>query len=276
MSEYYGDYTRWFIGRVVSINDPLKLGRVRVRIFGIHSSSREDIPEADLPWAQTIVPVTEGGSSGIGTNVGIKEQAQVFGIFLDGTNSQLPLVMGSIPKIESKAGTRGYSRKTDDPEKIDLTGSSNAEKAYNWFISKEGGDFTPEQAAGILGNLLKESGPSDLNPLATNPTDAPGGSHGIAQWNRGRYTGLLDYSAERNLDPRSLEAQLQWLTYELFNDPYESRILNDLKSATSVEQAALVFEGYERPAGWSYSSRSLSAQDRIELAEVMYGKMETA
>ena len=34
---YYGDSTRWFLGRVVDINDPLKLDRVKVRIFEILS-----------------------------------------------------------------------------------------------------------------------------------------------------------------------------------------------------------------------------------------------
>ena len=34
--------------------------------------------------ASVTLPTTEGGSSGFGGSVGIKEGAQVFGIFLDG------------------------------------------------------------------------------------------------------------------------------------------------------------------------------------------------
>ena len=97
--DYYGDQTRWFIGIVTDINDPYGLGRVKVRIFGIHSENVNDIPDKDLPWAQTVVPITEGGSSGTGATVGIQVKAQVFGMFLDGKSSQLPLVLGSIPKI---------------------------------------------------------------------------------------------------------------------------------------------------------------------------------
>ena len=110
-TEYYGDETRWFIGIVINVNDPLQLGRVQVRIHGIHSSDTNDIPLNDLPWAQTVVPVTEGGVSGLGANVGIKPASQVFGIFLDGKNSQLPLVMGSIPKIETLSPTETQNRK---------------------------------------------------------------------------------------------------------------------------------------------------------------------
>ena len=101
IDKYYGDNGRWFIGVVISNKDPLKLDRVKVRIHGIHTSNTKLIPNEDLPWAQVVLPVTEGGSSGLGANSALKERAQVYGIFLDGKNSQLPLVLGSIPKIES-------------------------------------------------------------------------------------------------------------------------------------------------------------------------------
>jgi hypothetical protein len=100
MIKYYGDQTRWFIGDVVDINDPLELGRIRVRIYGVHGS---DIENKDLPWAQVIAPITEGGTTGLGGILGVKPDAQIFGIFLDGENSQLPLIFGSIPKLEETA-----------------------------------------------------------------------------------------------------------------------------------------------------------------------------
>ena len=102
-NDFYGDETRWWVGVVQSINDPAKppQGRVRVRIYGIHSASEDDIPNSALPWAQVVAPITHGGTSGLnGTPVGIQPYAQVFGIFLDGKHSQLPLVLGSIPKID--------------------------------------------------------------------------------------------------------------------------------------------------------------------------------
>jgi len=97
-TDFYGDQTRWFIGRVVSLSDPLQLGRIKVRIFGVHSENTIDIPDEDLPWAQIVAPITEGGNDGLGNNLGIQVQSNVFGIFLDGMHSQLPLVVGSLPK----------------------------------------------------------------------------------------------------------------------------------------------------------------------------------
>ena len=103
-TEFYGDNTRWFIGVVKNIKDPLELGRVQVKIFGIHDGEPVPIPDEDLPYAQVVMPISEGGVKGLGNTVGIQVNARVFGIFLDGKNSQDPLVLGSLPKIEEESG----------------------------------------------------------------------------------------------------------------------------------------------------------------------------
>ena len=55
--EYYGDQTRWFLGEVVNVkDDPLQIGRVRVKIFGVY----DEIEDEDLPWAQIVVPTIAG------------------------------------------------------------------------------------------------------------------------------------------------------------------------------------------------------------------------
>ena len=99
--EYYGDDYRWFLGYVINATAPAGLeGRVKVRIIGVHNPDVGEIPEKDLPWAQVIIPTTEGGSSGIGRIPQLVKGAFVFGVFLDGISSQLPLVLGSLPHIE--------------------------------------------------------------------------------------------------------------------------------------------------------------------------------
>ena len=268
--DYYGDQTRWFIGTVISLNDPLQLGRVRIRIHGVHSPSTLDIPIGDLPWAQTVVPITEGGSSGLGATVGLQVNAQVFGFFLDGKASQLPLVIGSIPKIET--GTSDYelavspekygktkvvdgveTAATTEPDKDLLTGNTNVERAFNYFISEEGGGFTKEQSAGIIGNFIQESGTlpgKDINPHAVS-TFAGEGSAGIAQWNPAPAAGsrlikLKEFAARRNLPWYSVRAQVEFTKYELNNSPYLG--LRQLKATNNSDDAAEVFAlKFERP-----------------------------
>lgn len=119
---FYGDNSRWFIGEVKSISDPTRMGRVRVRIFGVHTDDEELIPEDKLPWAQVLAPVTEGGIPNQGNFLGIQPTARVFGLFLDGKNSQMPLVLGSIPHSEkwvSKGGIQ--SQVTTDINAQSLT-----------------------------------------------------------------------------------------------------------------------------------------------------------
>jgi len=247
--KFYGDETRWFIGVVVDNNDPLNLGRVKVRIHGIHSDNKEEIPDWALPWAQVLIPVTEEGTTGYGYNPYIIPTAQVFGIFLDGKSSQLPLILGSIPKIE-----QGYeSSQTDE----DLEGATLEEKAFLYLISDDQHAYTPIQAAGILGNLIHESG---LNPRQVSKV--PGeDSYGIAQWNPavGRKQELFEWCKLNKLDPSSLIGQLKFIKYDLDKNSDQYRIdktLGDLQNATTIETACKIFEKrYERPKAGSTQAR---------------------
>jgi len=45
-------------------NDPLKLGRVRLRVMGVHSAKLSDIATKDLPWSEVLNPVNSGGTLG--------------------------------------------------------------------------------------------------------------------------------------------------------------------------------------------------------------------
>lgn len=101
-NSFYGDNLRWFIARVVAptTEDPLAFNRVKIRIEGIHSEYREDIDEADLPWAQVVMPASLGGSSGMSATNYLQPGSLVFGFFLDGTNSQLPLILGYLGQFE--------------------------------------------------------------------------------------------------------------------------------------------------------------------------------
>ena len=293
---YYGDNSRWFMGTVVNINDPLELGRIKVRIFGVHTANTSMIEEGDLPWAQVVIPVTEGGSSGIGTNIGIKVQAQVYGVFLDGKDSQLPLVLGSVPKYERPSGFANKEKEATVPDQLQhdelihaapggsveenrnidnkyLVGSTNIEKSFNFFLTKEGGGFTPHQACGIIGNFYIESGASmnkgDLNTKAQSAP--PERSFGIAQWNSSRnaafrYQNLVSFSASRNLPWDSLYAQLLFTIKEL-NDHKTYYRYAQLKKAKSVMEATFIFESrFENP-------KIKKQKERVEAAEEVFRRM---
>ena len=98
LSEFYGDNVRWFIGRAKTTDsDPLKLGRIRVRVFGLHTDDTNDIKDTDLPWAAVSLSLNIPNGLGNYQAFGVNDNDTVFGIFLDGEHSQSPLVLGIIP-----------------------------------------------------------------------------------------------------------------------------------------------------------------------------------
>ena len=101
-----------FIGVVEDRNDPLNIGRVRVRCFGVHTDNKSDIPTDALPWAMPVMPYHSASISGIGQSpTGPVEGSWVFGLFIDGQEMQQPIVLGTmvgIPK-EKIASTKGFS-----------------------------------------------------------------------------------------------------------------------------------------------------------------------
>ena len=105
----------FFTGICEERNDPLKLGRVKVRIFGIHSDNFDVLNPDDLPWAFMLIPTTESGSSGIGTSKGgILPGTWVFGLFLDGEAKQQPLILGSIQGCPDQPESSPDAFKTAD------------------------------------------------------------------------------------------------------------------------------------------------------------------
>lgn len=91
----------WWVGVVESRQDPLGLGRVKVRVFGIHSDSLTDIPTNDLPWATVM---HSGNDRSFATP---READYVFGFFVDGRSGQNPIVMGVLPGYFTQPADQG-------------------------------------------------------------------------------------------------------------------------------------------------------------------------
>ncbi len=88
-----------YTGVVEDILDPLKSGRVRVRVFGLHTDDKTLIPTEKLMWASVMLPVTSASVSGIGLSpTGMVNGSWVIVYFYD-TDEQYPIVLGTIPAI---------------------------------------------------------------------------------------------------------------------------------------------------------------------------------
>ena len=93
--------SNFYIGVIEDRLDPEKLGRVRVRVFGLHTDDRVDLPTAGLPWAAVLMPNTGPSMNGMGANPFLLEGSWVIVVFFD-AEMQEPLVMGSLAGISSE------------------------------------------------------------------------------------------------------------------------------------------------------------------------------
>jgi hypothetical protein len=98
-----------FFGVVEDRKDPLKAGRLRVRIFGKHTEDVIKIPTEELTWAQVIGGLSDYPNE---TN-GIADGQLVFGFYADGEEGQIPVILGTF-KVD------GFS--VNDPEGKKMTG----------------------------------------------------------------------------------------------------------------------------------------------------------
>ena len=96
-------------GIVEDRNDPLKIGRVRVRVHGYHSDNKGNIATPDLPWSHVIMPASTAGLGGFGNQHNLVEGTTVFGFFRDDTMQDF-VVMG----VQQGISQAGYKETITD------------------------------------------------------------------------------------------------------------------------------------------------------------------
>ncbi len=85
-----------YFGIIEDRDDPLKLGRCRVRVAGMHTHNNQVLPVQDLPWALVVQPVN--GTS-IAANNPPAEGTEVLVVYADEPHCQIPVVVGCIPTL---------------------------------------------------------------------------------------------------------------------------------------------------------------------------------
>ena len=120
-----------FVGVVEDRHDPEKLGRLRVRCLGIHTSDKNKIASSDLPWASVLLPTTSAGISGLGQSPSfIVEGAWVWGYFRDGNGlMQEMVIVGTLPGRPAELG-KTASGFYDPNSRLDENGEPTGVSVY--------------------------------------------------------------------------------------------------------------------------------------------------
>ena len=131
----------WWHGVVEDRQDPLYLGRCKVRILGWHTEDKAELPTASLPWAQVLMPVTSASQTNVGhAPVGPVEGTWVMGFYRDGELGQEPVIMGTIPGIPENFAKQGSG--FNDP-RLDVPSAD-----------RQGQDETGKGIKGVPGETL--------------------------------------------------------------------------------------------------------------------------
>lgn len=135
----------WFEGIVENRFDPLKIGRVQVRVLGLHTDNLQQLPESDLHWMQVMMPVTSASNSGVGETSGLLEGSHVIGFFRDADSCQDGVVMGSTNGIpqESRNLNKGFSDHRTDLSAKSVAGRPSKLEYNDGGVSITDLDRTP-------------------------------------------------------------------------------------------------------------------------------------
>jgi hypothetical protein len=155
-----------FYGIVEDRNDPLKIGRVRVRVHGVHTDDKLLIASPDLPWSQVLLPTTTAALSGIGIQHGLVEGSTVAGFFRDKgkqdfvvTHSAAGLPHGGYKEtITDELLKRDVEKGFNDPRKL-------TKDAYKGTPDGESPDQAPNRGHGLT--LAMDTAPTFPDKIET-------------------------------------------------------------------------------------------------------------
>lgn len=141
--------------------------------------------------------------------------------------------------------------------------TASIQTIFNYLVEKMG--LTPAAACGVLANIEYESD-FDYNLYGDS-----GSSYGICQWHAERFSNLKNFCSKNGYSWQSLDGQLNFLKYELTNNPSDTGyILDKLKSIKNSADGA-----YEAAYDWCYyferpANRTSQSENRGYVAKTTY------
>jgi len=163
-----GESLKLWFGIVENSNDDeSRLGRAKVRILGFHSSKKSELPTEELPWAIVMNSTDNPAVNGKGANPPkLKPGSMVCGFFLDGSDCQQPIVIGTI-----------FSRIIDDAIQENKPKIDSIEDFQNpgaVFISEE----NPDEPLTTVEEIAKSEEFNIANPLGRSTVTVADGNRG--------------------------------------------------------------------------------------------------
>ena len=140
----------WWVGIVEDIQDPLNLGRCKVRCFGYHPEKSTDlVPTEDLPWATSIHPTNTSN-----LYASLKLGDWVFGFFLDALSAQEPAILGYFPTVPDTT-EKYFSDELTTTRNFDrVNTANNSANTVCWEIGNNIVEIVTQSSGEANGHIL--------------------------------------------------------------------------------------------------------------------------
>lgn len=282
---------KFWVGVCEDNIDPLKAGRVRVRIFGYHTADKNILPTNQLPWSMPILPITSASTSGIGHSpTGIVNGSWVVGFWLDETQ-QISAIFGTFSSIIPS----DVSTTFDAPEmKAPVANKEDGilrDSQGNPVLDSDGNPVAvtrPAVDGWVLGQTSEkyETGGRGAGTISSGVGDLGGKSYGIAQFASYLPEIMENGKARRNANRSPLKSFLAASTYgdkfkgmevagtefdamwkSLGNDPNFKKDQHDYLQSVYYD----VLCSNLKRNGLDLSSFGIAVQDLIWSTAIMYG-----
>lgn len=178
---------KFWVGIAEDIHDPLKAGRVRVRIFGYHTADKTILPTKQLPWSMPIMPITSASTSGIGqAPVGMVTGSWVVGFWMD-ESQQISAIFGTFSSIIPSTNVTTY----EDPPQREIVANKDQgvllDSSGNPVVDSSGNPVAvakPSTDGWILGQTSEkyETGGKGAGTISSGVGDLGGKSYGSYQF----------------------------------------------------------------------------------------------
>jgi hypothetical protein len=178
-----GNSSPFYTAVVEDRNDPEKLGRVRVRVLGIHDEDTGKVPTADLPWAPVVLPATNPAASGVGWSPnGLVPGSWVWVYFADGNSFQQPVVLGSMVGVNQATQPVKEQGPTNN-SKIKTGSGGNLVDSSGTPVTTGTTDSSAPPSGWALGQTSEKYETSSKGPgtISTGKGDKGGKSYGSYQ-----------------------------------------------------------------------------------------------
>ena len=234
-------------GVVEDRNDPLKIGRVRVRVHGYHTYDKRLIATPDLPWSTVMMPATVTGIGGFGSSPSIAEGTSVIGVFTDDDKHNF-VVLGVNQGISQDVFLESYEDKEglvndiqygfNDPRRLE-------DDDYEGTVDGEAPSTAPERLNKLKKGLKSyPSLPKDIKIDYSGNNESKTESDDYSEWESDDRGGPLGYGLLPAMDPLNVFTTSEDKAEARSQKPYYPLITNasDINVFDAVDKGKSKFD----------------------------------